>query len=337
LDLRRLAREGIRAARTWTILVALGLVTGAGFLGAFGERPARADGAPAFDDAFWKHWGDGRAEVASYDLTFPRYGVARAGVGVAIFVTETFSNQARVKADPGVHPVADEFPVMKLNLVQDFATGVYDYNLMTSVFTSLAAVGRRPAGTVAKVSFSSQEWCGHVYHQLLPSDRSVRSTSHSYFDGEADRHATLRLPRGGVFEDALLSWARGFVSPRLTAGESVAVPMLRSTESARLRHEPIAWETATLSRSASTRTIEAPAGSFEVETFTAAIAGDAPRTWRIFVEVAPPRRIIRWETTDGHVASLIAAERLKYWQMNGDEGKAQLERIGLRARGMRTP
>src|SRR5690348_13231592 len=86
---------------------------------------------PAFDAAFWKQWGDGRAELSGYDLTFPRYGQLRRGVAVTVFVTETFSNSLRVKADPGKHPPADEFPVMKLNLVEDYQTGIYDYNDMT--------------------------------------------------------------------------------------------------------------------------------------------------------------------------------------------------------------
>ena len=33
-------------------------------------------GASAQD--FWKHWGDGQAELSGYRLTQPRYGAARA-------------------------------------------------------------------------------------------------------------------------------------------------------------------------------------------------------------------------------------------------------------------
>jgi len=44
--------------------------------------------ASRFGDGFWKHWGDGRAEVASYDLTYPRYGELRSGTAVTVFVTE---------------------------------------------------------------------------------------------------------------------------------------------------------------------------------------------------------------------------------------------------------
>src|SRR5215472_14166548 len=122
---------------------------------------------PSFGDSFWKRWGDGKGELSSYYLTFPRYGELRKGLAITVFVTETFSNSLRVKSDPGKHPKSDEFPVIKLNLVEDFSTGIYDYNLLTSAFVALAPINGRPAGAATKVSFTSQEWCGNVYGQAL--------------------------------------------------------------------------------------------------------------------------------------------------------------------------
>ena len=174
-----------RLRRTWFFVpaaIALGLTV----LRASASPPP-APSAPTFGDDFWKRWGDGKGELSSYDLTFPRYGELRKGLAVTVFVTETFSNSLRVKADPGKHPPSDEFPVMKLNLVEDFSTGIYDYNLLTSTFVALAPVNGRAAGSVTKVSFNSQEWCGGVYSQLLFDSGSARWTSHSYFDGEADQ------------------------------------------------------------------------------------------------------------------------------------------------------
>jgi len=174
---------------------------------------AEAPRNPDFNsDPFQKHWYDGKAELAGYELTIPRYGQTRKGEAVTIFVYEPFSNSARVKADPGKHPATDEFPVMKLNLVEDFATGVYDYNLMTSVFVAMSSVNNLPPGTPTKVSFSSQEWCGHVYEQMLFDSSSIRRTRHSYFDGEGDVNDTLEFPKNGISEDSLLFWARGAVA-----------------------------------------------------------------------------------------------------------------------------
>src|SRR2546423_13573645 len=109
--------------------------------------------APARADDFWSHWGDGKAELDGYALVEPRYGHPRDGTAVLIFVTEDFSDSLRVKADPGRHPASDVYPVMKLNFVRDFQTGIYDYNVLTSVFARVAA-GAFP---VVKTSFSSQE------------------------------------------------------------------------------------------------------------------------------------------------------------------------------------
>ena len=125
------------------------------------EVPAKVtdSASPAYDAAFWKTWGDGFAELASYDLKYPRYGAPRQGTAVAIFVTETFANSLRVKSDPGVRDKKDEFPVMKMNLVEDFQTGVYGYHLMLQSFVAIESVNGRPAGVAAKVAWSSPGAC----------------------------------------------------------------------------------------------------------------------------------------------------------------------------------
>ena len=313
--------------------LALGLIVCRGVPS--GAAVPAAPAAPVFGDAFWKHWGDGKAELAGYDLTFPRYGELRRGVAVTVFVTETFSNSLRVKSDPGKHPKSDEFPVMKLNLVEDFSTGIYDYNLMTSAFVALSPVNGRPAGGATKVSFSSQEWCGNVYAQLLFDATSARLTSHSYFDGEADQSRVLPVPADGLSGDALLLWARGLAGPLLAPGERKQVPLVQSIEAARLAHRPIEVLRATLERDAAPSRATVPAGTFEVERRTIDIAGGP--TWRIAVEAAPPHRIIEWETSDGQKASLLGSDRLPYWKMHGEGGQTALAKLGLTPRGARMP
>ncbi|HKW97601.1 MAG TPA: hypothetical protein VJN43_07690 [Bryobacteraceae bacterium] len=290
--------------------------------------------ATAYDAAFWKIWSDGQAELSGYDLTFPRYGHPRRGVAVTVFVTETFSNSLRVKADPGKHPATDEFPVMKLNLVKDFQTGVYDYNTMTSSFIALAPVNGRTEGSATKISFSSQEWCGQTYQQLLFDAGSIRSTSHSYFDGDADQQNSLDYPAGGFSEDEWLLWARGMAGPHLAPGERRDVRMLRSLETVRLQHVPDSWMHATLSRSAATKRLSVPAGSFQVETYTIRAPGGTDRT--IYVEAVSPHRIVRWETSAGERADLLGSQRMKYWQMNGPGYESALKKLGLSPRPPRT-
>ncbi|MEO0604887.1 MAG: hypothetical protein AAF211_25875, partial [Myxococcota bacterium] len=147
---------------------------------------------------FWDHWGDGRAELSAYRLATPRYGQSRSGQVTLVFVTERFTEAQRVKSDGG-H--GDEYPILKVNEVRDFQTGIYDYNVMTSTFLRLD--GGAPWGEPVKVSMSMQEWCGHVYEHVLPMRDQLAWTQHSYFDGEGDRVVDLGRREAGVHADAL--------------------------------------------------------------------------------------------------------------------------------------
>lgn len=280
--------------------------------------------APAAAQApdFWKHWGDGQAEMNGYRLVQPRYGSPRAGQAVLVYVTEDFSEAARVKADPGQHPASDVFPVLKLNALRQFRTGVYDYSLMTSVFARIAA-GFAPA----KISFSGQDWCGHVYHQLLPRAGRVSGLYHSYFDGEADGADDLGLPPNGVFEDALPILLRGWAGAWLAPGASREVPLLPSVQRARLEHKPLAWTTATITRSAAAAPVAVPAGRIEAWRYTVREAGGRETTYD--VEAAVPYRLVRWSGPGGEVGELLGSDRMPYWQMNGPGGEAARKRFGL--------
>jgi hypothetical protein len=153
----------------------------------------------------------------------PRYGAVRDGTAVLVFVTEDFSDSLRVKADPGKHPASDVYPVLKLNAVRHFPTGIYDYNVMTSAFLRVA-----PGWPVAKVSFSSQEWCGHVWHQVVPRDGRLGGVFHSYFDGEADGTDDLDFPKDGVLEDALPVLLRGWNGEYLKPGRAAPCRSFRA-------------------------------------------------------------------------------------------------------------
>jgi hypothetical protein len=299
------------------------------FLALAASLPAAA----LFTSDFWKIWADGHAEIASYDLTEPHYGKPRQGVAIAIWVSEMFSNSARVKADPGKHPHSDEFGVMKLNLVKDFQTGVYDYNDMTSAFVSTQPVNGRGPGYATKVSFSSQEWCGNVYHQILLDPTKIRSHRHSYFDGEGDANIELPYPANGVSEDALPFWARGMAQPVLEPGESKTVDVLTSLQWVRDKHVNASWSSAQLSRAKAPVEVTVPAGKFTADVFTATLS-HVKRTY--YVESTGARRILKWESSSGEKAELLASERLKYWEMNGPGGEEALRKLKLSARPKRT-
>jgi len=284
---------------------------------------ALAAAHPAVAQDFWKHWGDGRAELNGYRLTQPRYGASRTGSAVLVFVTEDFSDSLRVKADPGKHPASDVYPVMKVNFIRSFQTGIYDYNTMTSTFARVAA-----GWPVAKVSFSSQEWCGHVWHQILPAPGAIAGIFHSYFDGEADGKDALPLPEGGVFEDALPILLRGWNGGYLKPGESRTVPLLGSLFASRLAHKSLGWHQATISRAAAPGQVKVPAGSFAAVVYTVAVEGGVKTTYAF--EAAPPYRLLRRSSDAGEDAVLLGSSRQPYWQENGPGGEKFLAELGLK-------
>jgi hypothetical protein len=277
-------------------------------------------------DDFWKFWGDGKAELDGYALTEPRYGQPREGTAVAVFVTEDFSEALRVKADPGKHAKSDLVPVIKLNLVRDFQTGIYDYNTMTSTFLR-TEFGARDFWPLMKTSFSSQEWCGHVYMQWLPRGVQLVGTSHSYFDGEADAEPQLDLPEGGIVEDALPVLVRGLRGDWLAPGTTKKVPFLRSQLRTRLLHVPAKWGEANVSRAAQSSTVKTALGPLRAYTYTVAETGGDTMTFT--VEEAYPHRLVAWQSSSGESARILGSARLEYWKLHGNGDEKLLKQLGL--------
>ncbi|MEL7088994.1 MAG: hypothetical protein AAGL98_11235, partial [Planctomycetota bacterium] len=233
------------------------------------------------------------------------------------------------------------YGVVKLNLVEDFQTGIYDYNLMTSVFVATEPVHGLPAGSPTKVSFSMQEWCGHVYQQALFSKAQrgtpgVRQSLHSYFEGEADQNVQMDHPAGGIAEDALILWARGLAGPQLEPGESIEIPVYRSMAVQRNRHVPAKWETATLSRDQNPVKAEIAAGTFSCDGYRVDIGrGATARNYVLFVDRGEENRgrLIGLYRNDGYALEFVAAERLPYWRLNGNADEKELKKMGLERRG----
>lgn len=282
--------------------------------------------AASLDAGFWTHWGDGRAEIATYDLVQPRYGATHAGRAVLIFVTEDFSFSERVKADPGEHPDADLRKVIKLNHLRTFDTGIYTYDVMTSVFARLDAGDGMDLLDPLKLSFSAQEWCGMVYEELVPSATSVHVTGHTYFDSDTRPPFTLKVPADLLYGDAVPLWIRG-LADTLAPGAARVVPWYPTLTEQRFRHVAPAVGRATLSRAVGTTEQVVPAGTFVVETWTVAVDGGTTTTW--WVEAAAPHRIVGWETSEGERAALRGVDRLPYWQMNRPENVPDRAKVGL--------
>ena len=290
--------------------------------------PVRAHAA---DPTFESNWQDGRAELAGYDYRVTRYGESRRGQAVMITVTEPFSESKRVKADDSSRNRSDTVEALKVNMVRDFQTGIYDYNTMTSIFV------RSSDFSPMKVSFSSAEWCGHVYEELLIDRSGVRQSLRSYFEGESgDR--SLQWAPNGVSEDQLLVLVRGLRGDYLRPGEKRTIPLLPSAILRRLAHRPLAWVSATIERAAKPEKITVPAGSFVADRYRVRTADS--REGSYWVERSHPRRILRWAWSSTAAADRRASEamesaelagstRLKYWELHANGQEGYLKSLGL--------
>lgn len=281
---------------------------------------------------FSSFWHDGRAELDGYLWSVSRYGQRRSGECVMIYVTEPFSESKRVKVDDAARDPADTFDALKLNLIRDFQTGIYDYNTMTSVFC------RSEDFAAVKISFSSAEWCGHVYEELRLDPRRGSGQLFSYFQGESS-NITLDGKPAGISEDNLFILLRGLRGDYLRPGQTRSVPFLPGAFHRRLTHSPIRWRSAEIERLAELQTVEVPAGEFL--TIVYVVRTDDGREGRFFIEDDYPHRIVRWtweagssESRRGREASetgqLTGTARLKYWQLNDNGDERYLDRLGLR-------
>lgn len=172
---------------------------------------------------FKDYWYSGTAEITSYELEQARYGEIRSGKAVMIYVTEPFLAEKQVKAD---NSIPENVPVLKLNATKKYLTGIYPYSIMTSSF--LPVYDNQHA---LKVSFSAQEWCGHVYAQINNREE-FQITSHSYFESEADQDFSLKKT---ILENEL--WNKLKISPEdLPQGNLQIIPSL---EFVRLSHKEL--------------------------------------------------------------------------------------------------
>lgn len=293
--------------------------------------PAPGSGASPSEATFESYWQDGRAELAGYHYRVVRYGHSRLGQAVMITVTEPFSESNRVKVDDPAKNPPDTFEALKVNLVRDFQTGIYDYNTMTSLFV------RSRDFSPSKISFSSAEWCGHVYEELLFDRNAVRQTLRSYFEGESgDR--SLHRQANGISEDQLFVLLRGLRGDFLRPGEKRTLPFLSSSIVRRLGHRNLEWVSATIERAAKPERVGVDAGVFLADKYRVRTTDSREGIFQ--VERVYPHRIVSWswssttantpkdaEATES--AELAGSSRLRYWELHDKGHEAYLAELGL--------
>jgi hypothetical protein len=279
--------------------------------------PASAPAATA-SSAFWKSWGDGNAELSGYAATVGRYGAPRKGTIVLIYVTEPMDRRVWIKDDAGDVPAADRVNVLKLNDVLKFQTGIYPYSVMTSVFAPVDGLYAERFAP-AKISFTSQEWCGQVWRRLLASPASYTDELRSYFHAEGEGYLTVATKPGTLYEDALLIQLRELDGP-FAGGKDWSGEIVPALWSSRKAHVPARPVPATIRRE------DARRDGRPVTRFTLAYSGMT----RVFdVEKVAPHRILGWTTSDGDDVRLLKTARLPYWKLHDPGGERYLADIGL--------
>ncbi len=278
--------------------------------------PAELTFAPPTPEQFQNYWYAEGAEISRYELSQSRYGEVHEGDAVLIFVTEKMNPEIQIKAD---NPTEADVPILKLNALRKFYTGIYPYSVMTSVFTPIPAGQRRAP---LKVTTSAQEWCGHVYTQmnLRGSDYEVRS--HSYFEREGDdeRRVTAAFTEDGIFNLIRLS------PGELPVGE---FDMLPGTVYARLLHRPLRATPATGSLAPTREKSQEgnPLVAYVVK------APGIQRTLTILFEQDFPHRIERWEESQGSSPATVARRthtiKNLYWRHNRNPDRKLLKQLGL--------
>jgi hypothetical protein len=289
---------------------------------AMGAITAAVAAAPAppttATTAFWKTWGDGKAELSGYAITTNRYGAPREGRAVLIFVTEPMDRRNWIKDDAGDVPAGERVNAMKLNAVVKFQTGIYPYSVMTSVFSPVDGwTSERFAPT--KIVMSAQEWCGQVYQKVLPGPDSFASELRSYFHADGDKDVTVKTAPGTLYEDALLVQLRELDGP-FAGGKDWTGSLVPSLWSRRKSHTALAPVAATIKREDATRD-GAPVTRFTLSYGTTTTSYD--------VEKAAPRRVVAWKSSDGEDAKILKTARLPYWQLNGPGDEKYLRQLGL--------
>lgn len=247
---------------------------------------------------FGDYWYQGAAEITSYALEQSRYGEVRRGHAVLIFVTEDFSEAKHVKVDL---PLETDVKVLKLNFVKRFATGIYPYTMMSSVFTPVHSAEHPHT---LKVTASSQEWCGHTFTQINLVPDGYRAQLFSYFETEGDK--TVDLDRT-LLEDEI--WTRIRLAPESLPVGSVRI--IPGTLDQRLTHADWRVEDAVAGRSST------PEGD---AVYTVRYE-NRDRTLSIRYNPSFPHDIAGWQELADSVSVVARASRqaftmLDYWNRN---------------------
>lgn len=262
---------------------------------------------------FGNYWFKGKAEINTYSLQQAQYGALNPGEAILIFVTEDFRTDTQVKLENEENRHKST-PILKLNSIHRFVTGIYDYSMYTSVFTP---INPTLFPQTLKVSSTSQDWCGHTFLQLNYQSNGYQVTGRSYFEANVTENYTVEK---ALLEDEL--WTRLRLSPdRLPVGSITIIPSLTI---ARLRKQTVAPQSATAA-------IEPYKGNeFTGKALKAYKVTYADgRILQILFEENFPYRIMGWEDTYTSKGKQLTTRAIlkkmllsAYWEQNSPEDRS---------------
>ncbi|NEN22468.1 septum formation inhibitor Maf [Cryomorpha ignava] len=274
-------------------------------------------------EQFGDYWYAGKAELNHFDLTQIRYGEKRKGDAVLIYVTEDFLPEKQVKKEFG-----DEkgISVLKLNYMKKFITGIYDYSIMTSIFTPIEF---RKYPQTLKLTFSSQDWCGQSFAQMNLRNGKLNYEQRSYFQAEGDVNEAIDATY--VEEDV---WTRIRLEPQmLPLGKIKMVP---SQEYLRLNHKDLKAYDAQASLVLQVNDVKSEEPK-EFYVYTIKYP-ELDRVLKISCQSLFPFKIISWEETNNFSnpakalttkAEARNTEMLPYWELNKNANQSLRDSLGL--------
>jgi hypothetical protein len=278
----------------------------------------------AFDDAkfdglnfnatdFNAYWYAGKAELAAYDYKIDRYDEPRKGYLVMVFVTEDLSKSKHVKLDDPAKAGDDRVPVLKLNALARFQTGIYDYSLMSSLFTPVDVV-KMPHSL--KTTTTVQDWCGHVFTQMdYQKNNTYKVNQFSYFETEGDK---VFNTEGSLLEDEIFTRLR--INPASLPEKAMIIPNLTFT---RLRHKPVAASNATISFKNTEDSLRICTVSYP----------DLKRRLEVTFQANFPHKIMAFaefnDNKEMSRATLIKTMMSDYWNKHDNQSAYLREMLGL--------
>jgi len=264
------------------------------------------------------YWYSGKAEVSKYELKQNRYRDVHDGELVTIFVTEDFLTDKQVKND--TYTNNNSTSILKLNSLRRFTTGIYDYSMMTSVFT------RADGSGTEKITLSSQDWCGQTFVQLNKvGKKKYKIQLRSYFEKEGDRDVTVTAD---LLEDEVPNLLR--INPDLVPEGTVNI--LPSMSHLRFSHDKMKSQQATILKTKSATgdhqlTITYPSDQRTIEF---SYTSKAPRVINTWVDSFPSAfdKEVRATT-----ATLLHQIQEPYWSQNAASDREKRKRLSLNGFG----